>query len=67
MRLDLTMLKVRRVQGLAEWYRDLDRQNLTEEVIDAMVITQWLVNYEIKISTEGRENQNTCNYKSFKK
>ena len=27
---------VRKVQGLAEWYRDLDRQNLTEEVIDAM-------------------------------
>ena len=27
---------VRRVQGLAEWYRDLDRQNLTEEAIDAM-------------------------------
>ena len=27
---------VRRVQGLEQWYRDLDRQNLTEEVIDAM-------------------------------
>lgn len=27
---------VRRVQGLEEWYRDLDRRNLTEDVIDAM-------------------------------
>ena len=27
---------VRRVQGLEEWYKDLDRHNLTEEVIDAM-------------------------------
>ncbi len=27
---------VRRVQGLAEWYRDLDRQNLTDDAIDEM-------------------------------
>ena len=27
---------VRDVQGLTEWYQNLDRQNLTEEVIDAM-------------------------------
>ena len=27
---------VRRVQGLEEWYRDLDRRNLTDDVIDAM-------------------------------
>ena len=27
---------VRRVQGLEEWYKDLDLHNLTEEVIDAM-------------------------------
>ena len=40
---------VRRVQGLAEWYRDLDRQNLTEEVIDAMAR-----DYDNQTISEGR-------------
>ena len=40
---------VRRVQGLAEWYRDLDRQNLTEEVIDAMAR-----HYDNQTISEGR-------------
>ena len=40
---------VRRVQGLAEWYRDLDRQNLTEEVIDAMAR-----DHENQTISEGR-------------
>ena len=40
---------VRRVQGLEEWYRDLDRQNLTEEVIDAMAR-----HYENQTISEGR-------------
>ena len=40
---------VRRVQGLAEWYRDLDRQNLTEDVIDAMAS-----HYENQTISEGR-------------
>ena len=40
---------VRRVQGLAEWYRDLDRQNLTEEVIDAMSR-----DYDNQTISEGR-------------
>ena len=40
---------VRKVQGLAEWYRDLDRQNLTEESIDAMAR-----HYENQTISEGR-------------
>ncbi len=40
---------VNRVQGLAEWYRDLDRQNLTEEVIDAMAR-----DYDNQTISEGR-------------
>ena len=40
---------VRKVQGLAEWYRDLDRQNLTEEVIDAMAR-----HYDNQTISEGR-------------
>jgi hypothetical protein len=40
---------VRRVQGLAEWYRDLDRQNITEEVIDAMAR-----DYDNQTISEGR-------------
>lgn len=40
---------VRRVQGLAEWYRDLDRQNLTEDVIDEMAR-----HYDNQTISEGR-------------
>jgi len=40
---------VRKVQGLAEWYRDLDRQNLTEEAIDAMASQ-----YDNQTISEGR-------------
>ena len=40
---------VRKVQGLAEWYRDLDRQNLTEDAIDAMAR-----HYENHPISEGR-------------
>mgnify|MGYP003654040408 CR=1 FL=1 len=40
---------VRNVQGLAEWYRDLDRQNLTEEAIDAMAR-----HYDNQTISEGR-------------
>jgi len=40
---------VRRVQGLEEWYRDLDRQNLTEDVIDAMSR-----HYDNQTISEGR-------------
>ena len=40
---------VRRVQGLAEWYRDLDRQNLTKEVIDEMAR-----HYDNQTISEGR-------------
>ena len=40
---------VRRVQGLEEWYRDLDRQNLTEDVIDAMAR-----DYDNQTISEGR-------------
>ena len=40
---------VREVQGLTEWYRDLDRQNLTEEVIDAMAR-----DHENQTISEGR-------------
>jgi hypothetical protein len=40
---------VRNVQGLTEWYRDLDRQNLTEEVIDAMAR-----DYDNQTISEGR-------------
>jgi len=40
---------VRRVQGLEQWYRDLDRQNLTEEVIDAMAR-----DHENQTISEGR-------------
>jgi len=50
---------VRRVQGLAEWYRDLDRQNLTEEAIDAMAR-----HYENQTISEGRIYiSNNPNYK----
>ena len=40
---------VRRVQGLEEWYRDLDRRNLTEDVIDAMSR-----DYDNQTISEGR-------------
>ena len=40
---------VRRVQGLEEWYRDLDRRNLTDEVIDAMAR-----DHENQTISEGR-------------
>jgi hypothetical protein len=40
---------VREVQGLTEWYRDLDRQNLTEDVIDAMSR-----DYDNQTISEGR-------------
>ena len=40
---------VRNVQGLDEWYKDLDRQNLTSEAIDAMAS-----HYENQTISEGR-------------
>ena len=40
---------VRNVQGLTEWYRDLDRRNLTEEAIDAMAR-----HYDNQTISEGR-------------
>jgi hypothetical protein len=40
---------VRKVQGLDEWYRDLDRRNLTEDVIDAMAS-----HYDNQTISEGR-------------
>ena len=40
---------VRRVQGLEEWYRDLDRRNLTDDVIDAMAR-----DYDNQTISEGR-------------
>jgi hypothetical protein len=40
---------VRRVQGLEQWYRDLDRQNLTEDAIDAMAR-----DYDNQTISEGR-------------
>jgi len=50
---------VRRVQGLEEWYRDLDRQNLTEDAIDAMAR-----HYENQTISEGRIYvTNNPNYK----
>ena len=50
---------VRNVQGLAEWYRNLDRQNLTEEVIDAMAR-----DYDNQTISEGRIYiTNNPNYK----
>jgi hypothetical protein len=50
---------VRKVQGLAEWYRDLDRQNLTEEAIDAMAR-----HYDNQTISEGRIYvSNNPNYK----
>ena len=50
---------VRRVQGLEEWYRDLDRRNLTEEVIDAMSR-----HYDNQTISEGRIYiNNNPNYK----
>ena len=50
---------VRKVQGLAEWYRDLDRQNLTSEAIDAMSH-----HYENQTISEGRVYVSTNpNYK----
>jgi len=50
---------VRKVQGLAEWYRDLDRQNLTEDAIDAMAR-----HYENQTVSEGRVYvSNNPNYK----
>ena len=50
---------VRRVQGLEEWYRDLDRQNLTEDVIDAMSR-----HYDNQTISEGRIYvSNNPNYK----
>ena len=50
---------VRRVQGLEEWYRDLDRRNLTEDVIDAMAR-----HYDNQTISEGRIYiNNNPNYK----
>ena len=50
---------VRRVQGLEEWYRDLDRQNITDESIDAMARE-----YENETISEGRiYTNNNINYK----
>ena len=50
---------VRRVQGLEQWYRDLDRQNLTEDVIDAMAS-----HYDNQTISEGRIYiTNNPNYK----
>ncbi len=50
---------VRDVQGLTEWYRDLDRQNLTEDVIDAMAR-----HYDNQTISEGRIYiSNNPNYK----
>jgi len=50
---------VRRVQGLEEWYRDLDRRNLTDDVIDAMAR-----HYENQTISEGRIYvSNNPNYK----
>ena len=50
---------VRRVQGLAEWYRDLDRRNLTDDVIDAMAR-----HYDNQTISEGRIYiNNNPNYK----
>ena len=40
---------VRDIQGLTEWYQNLDRQNLTEEVIDAMSR-----DYDNQTISEGR-------------
>ena len=50
---------VRNVQGLDEWYKDLDRQNLTSEAIDAMAS-----HYENQTISEGRVYvSNNPNYK----
>ena len=50
---------VRRVQGLEQWYRDLDRQNLTEDAIDAMAR-----HYDNQTISEGRIYvTNNPNYK----
>ena len=50
---------VRRVQGLDQWYRDLDRQNLTEDAIDAMA-----GHYDNQTISEGRIYvTNNPNYK----
>ena len=50
---------VRNVQGLDEWYRDLDRQNLTSESIEAMSH-----HYENQTISEGRVYvSNNPNYK----
>jgi len=40
---------VRDIQGLTEWYQNLDRQNLTEDVIDAMAR-----DYDNQTISEGR-------------
>ena len=40
---------VRDIQGLTEWYQNLDRHNLTEEVIDAMAR-----DYDNQTISEGR-------------
>ena len=50
---------VREVQGLTEWYQNLDRQNLTEDVIDAMSR-----DYDNQTISEGRIYvTNNPNYK----
>ena len=50
---------VRRVQGLDQWYRDLDRRNLTDDVIDAMSR-----HYDNQTISEGRIYiNNNPNYK----
>lgn len=50
---------VQNIQGLEEWYRDLDRQYLTEEAIDVMAR-----HYDNQTISEGRIYiTNNPNYK----
>ena len=47
------------LKGLRDWYRDLDRQNLTEDAIDAMAS-----HYDNQTISEGRVYvSNNPNYK----
>jgi hypothetical protein len=57
---------VRKVQGLAEWYRDLDRHYMTEHSIDEMARHYEKVAnlYTNEVISEGRVNiSNNPNYK----
>lgn len=50
---------VRDIQGLNEWYKDLDDKFLTDEMIEAMAD-----DYSQELYTEGRIHQNNnINYK----